>query len=219
MSGKLVTSIYATAVFIPPISTTGKHGTSFNKATYFTLVNVSANVLKAILPEAQLFRFQRPKNLRDELVKAKLKPAEEVARGMFICGNKKCKICGFVKTGPMFCNSSNGRNFHIHHPFDCNSGRVVYLITCKNCLKQYVGCTITSFRARFNNHKSSLRKFGNGNRGICGEHLYAYFFSEGHHGVNEVQVQVIDVTDVARPTVRESYSIDKRNCLAPLGLE
>ena len=131
------------------------------------IVNMLANVLKAILPKAPLLSFRRPKNLRDELVRAKLKPVEEVARGMFICGNKKCKICGFVKTGPMFCSSTNGWNFHIDHSFDCNSIGVVYLITCKKCLKQYVGCTITSFRVRFNNYKSSLRKFGNGNRGIC----------------------------------------------------
>ena len=67
-------------------------------------------------------------------------------------------------------------------------------------LKLYVGYTITSFRVRFNNHKSSMRKFGNGNRGICGEHFYAHFFNEGHHGIDEVQVQ------------------DKLKCLASLGL-
>ena len=38
------------------------------------IVNMSANVLKAI-------PFQRPKNLRNELVRAKLKPAEEVSKG------------------------------------------------------------------------------------------------------------------------------------------
>ena len=112
------------------------------------MVNMSANVHKAILPEAPLFGFRRPKNVSNELVRAKLKPAEEVARGMFICENKKCKICGFVKTGPMFCRSTNGRNFHINHSFDCNSSGVVNLTTCKKCLKQYVGCTITSFRGK-----------------------------------------------------------------------
>ena len=44
------------------------------------------------------------------------------------------------------------------------------------------------------------------------------FFTEGHNGIDEVQVQIIDITDVARPTVRESYCIDKLNCLALLGL-
>ena len=66
--------------------------------------------------------------------------------------------------------------------------------------------------------EEKCNRFGDGNRGICGEHLYGHFFNEGRHGIDEVQVQIIDVTDVARPTVRESYWIDKLNCLALLGL-
>ena len=44
------------------------------------------------------------------------------------------------------------------------------------------------------------------------------FFTDGHHGIDEVQVQIIDIRDVARPTITESYCIDKLNCLAVLGL-
>ena len=47
---------------------------------------------------------------------------------------------------------------------------------CKECAKIFLGRTITSFRKRFNNHKSSLNRFGKGVRGIAGEHLYALFF-------------------------------------------
>ena len=57
-----------------------------------------------------------------------------------------------------------------------------------------------------------------GNRDIFGEYLYAHFFSEGHHRIDDIQVQIIDVTDVAWPTVRESYWIEKLNCLALLDL-
>ena len=41
---------------------------------------------------------------------------------------------------------------------------------------QYVGNRVTQFRLRFNNHKSSLLRFGKGQRGICGQGLYAHFF-------------------------------------------
>ena len=41
---------------------------------------MSTNVLKAMLPEAPLLSFRRPKNLRDELVRDKLKLAEEVSK-------------------------------------------------------------------------------------------------------------------------------------------
>ena len=101
--------------------------------------------------------------LRDELG---LKPAQEVARGMFISGNKKCKMCGFVKIGPIFCSSTNGGTSTLTIPL------IVILVGLP------ILCTITSFRAKFNNHKSSLRKFGNGNRGSCGEQIYAQFLAK-----------------------------------------
>ena len=66
----------------------------------------------------------------------------------------------------------------IIYTFDCDSVGVIYLITCKKLhVKIYVGSTITSFRKRFNNHKSSFNRFGKGVRGvrgIAGEHLYAH---------------------------------------------
>ena len=38
---------------------------------------------------------------------------------------------------------------------------------------------MTSFRKRFNNHSSSLNRFGKEQRGIAGENLYAHFFEGG----------------------------------------
>ena len=63
---------------------------------------------------------------------------------------------------------------------------MVYLITCRICYKQYVGSTTTPFRMRFNNYKSILIRFEKGQRGICGEHLYAHFFEEGHSGSKDL---------------------------------
>ena len=53
------------------------------------IVNMSANVFKAILPEVPLLSFRRPKNLRDEFVRAKLKPAEEVSKENIYLRHKK----------------------------------------------------------------------------------------------------------------------------------
>ena len=49
------------------------------------------------------------------------------------------------------------------------------LITCKKCGLQYVGNTVTSFRLRFNNHKSSMMRYGKEQRGMGGQKLYAHF--------------------------------------------
>ena len=61
--------------------------------------------------------------------------------------------------------------------------------------------TITSFRNRFNNHKS-MNRYGKGQRGIAGEHLYAPFFEEGHRRIED-----ISVTKVKCPNIYLNYTI------------
>ena len=45
----------------------------------------------------------------------------------------------------------------------CNCNNVIYLITCKNCLQQYVG-SATNFKNRFRIHKSDIKT----NKDRCG---------------------------------------------------
>jgi hypothetical protein len=86
-------------------------------------------------------------------------------------GGGECKVCDSIVVADTFQSTVQRRTFHINHHFGCNSQGVVYLITCGKCSKQYVGNTVTSFRLRFNNHKSSLNRFSKGQRGLCGQHL------------------------------------------------
>ena len=162
--------------------------------------------------------FRRPRNIKDFLVRAKLEPEIQSDKGMFGCGKVRCKICKFVKTGSIIERTVEKKSFHINHSFDCDSSGVVYLITCKRCAKQYVGSTITEFRKRFNNHKSSMNRYAKGQRGICGKHLYAHFFEEGHLGLEDLEAQIIDVTDKRDPTKRESFWVEKINSFSPSGL-
>ena len=97
--------------------------------------------------------------------------------------------------------------------FYCDSDGVVYLITCKKCGLQYVGNTVTSFRLRFNNHKSSMMRYGKGQRGMGGQRLYAHFYTEGLMDL-EIQVEI----HVSRPNERESFWIEKLNTYCPRGL-
>ena len=95
---------------------------------------------------------------------------------MVKCGGKKCRVCESILVGDTFRSTVQQRVFRINHHFDCNSQGVIYLITCGKCSKQYVGSTITTFRLRFNNHKSSINRFSKGQRGFSGQHLYEHFF-------------------------------------------
>ena len=120
-----------------------------------SVVNLSA-VLSKIIPKEPMICYRRPKNLKDHLVRAKLRRMDEVVVGTFKCEGKKCKVCDSV-VGNTFRTSVSGRIFHINYLFNCDSSGVVYLITCKKCEKQHVGNTVTPFRKRSNNHKSSLK--------------------------------------------------------------
>ena len=61
-------------------------------------------------------------------------------------------------------------------------------------------------------------RYGKGQRGIPGEHLYSHFFSKGHEGVNDMTVLIIDKTDVREPTRREAFWAYKLNSFVPRGL-
>ena len=45
----------------------------------------------------------------------------------------------------------------------CNCNNVIYLITCKNCLEQYIG-SATNFESHFREHKSDIKA----NKDRCG---------------------------------------------------
>ena len=65
------------------------------------------------------------------------------------------------------CEFNEGsRKVYFNFAFDCDSEGVIYLISCAKCGKNCVGSTITAFRKRFNNHKSSMNRYGKGHRGI-----------------------------------------------------
>ena len=68
------------------------------------------------------------------------------------------------------------------------------------------GNTVTSFSLRFNNHKSSMMRY---RKGRAKGKLYAHYYTEGHESLMDVEIQVIDITDVNRPNERERFWIDK----------
>ena len=68
-------------------------------------------------------------------------------------------------------------------------------MTCKTCLKQYVGSTTDCSRYRWNNYKCNDKKNARG-KACLQEHLFEHFNSEGYNGfLLDVSVTLIDKTD------------------------
>ena len=61
-------------------------------------------------------------------------------------------------------------------------------------------------------------RYGRGQRGILGGHLYAHFFEHDHRGLEDVLVMKIDKTDVSKPVEKEGFGLYKLNSLVPHGL-
>ena len=163
-----------------------------------------------------LISFRRPRNLADNLIRSKVKKVNVEGKGMKKCDKARCQICNFVVETQKF--EHNGHTYWINYSFDCDSIGVIYLLKCARCFKVYVGSTITTFRKMFNNHKSSLRKYGQGISHMADEHLYAHFFGEEHEGLVDLRVIIIDKTNMNDPTQREAFWAYILDTFAPKGL-
>lgn len=73
-----------------------------------------------------------------------------------------CELCsmGYIKECTSFY-TSNGINWNIRSHINCNSKNVLYFLTCLKCVGENritkTGKSITTLRARMNNHRSNCR--------------------------------------------------------------
>ena len=133
--------------------------------------------------------------------------------------NARCEICKHMVQTKTFTSFSAKRTYSIRLPnLNCSSECVVYLVSCKTCQKQYTGSTETAFRLRFNNYKSAHRSFLK-NKKVKQESFHAHFEKDGHNGICDWEVRLIDqaenVDDLRR---RESFWQHELDTFQPNGL-
>ena len=92
-----------------------------------------------------------------------------------------------------------------HQTWPIDDKCLIYLMTCKQCNKQYTGETTDLFCNRWNNYKDNARKF-DWKDSCMQEHLYTHFQMEGHKGfLNEASFTFIDKADGKDSKKRERY--------------
>ena len=85
--------------------------------------------------------------------------------------------------------------FKINHSLNCDNKCLIYLVTSKQCNKQYTVEFTDQFLNRWNNYKGNARKFDR-KESCMQEHLYKHFQTEGHKGfLNKASVTFIDKAD------------------------
>ena len=178
----------------------------------------SSKRLNKIFPQKPIMAYRRPKSLRDILVHAKLNPdpSDDGPTGESKpCGNKRCFTCKLM-TPTQIAKSSSGASVKLKRQTNCKSANVIYLITCTQCGKQYVGETKRALNERMNGHRSdwTKRRF---QRSPVAEH----FHLQNHDFNSHVSLCCIDHdaqwSDDTRKA-RESYWIRRLNTMQPHGI-
>ena len=182
----------------------------------------SSTRCKEAIPQVPMVAYRKPKSLAQYLVRARFTNApKENINGTLKCTSRNCQICNFLCLGDTFCSNKNGKEFKINYNLDCNCSNVIYLINCTKCKVQYVGSTTTRFRTRFNNHTSRVNAHVNLSLNQKGKDdlIYRHFNSDGHRGLEDMQIQLIDhVKGEKELRERENHWIYKLATLAPHGL-
>ena len=146
---------------------------------------------KNVFTPGPMATFHSARKLSSYLVRAKLYPIERIV-GSHKGKCKRCEVCLNVQQTSCFSSSVTNETYKINHQLECNEKCLIYLLTCKNCLKQYFGQTIDTFRHRWNNYKTNHRKFQR-YEPCMQEHLFHHFSSPGHNGfLNDVSVTFLD---------------------------
>ena len=119
----------------------------FNRSLHFLYINQKVN--KVFIPEPT-DSFRKARKLSSYLVRTKLRPLERKA-GSFKCKEKRCQIYLNINEMDSFASSVTEEEYKIYHCFDCNKKYLIYLLTHKVGLKQYVEQTVDEIRLRRNN--------------------------------------------------------------------
>ena len=122
---------------------------------HLPVLHSSYRCRKAI-PEPPMAAFRRPTNLKDMLVHSTTTPPN-INPGFSPCNSCRCKTCFNTAETVSFQSSTDGQTYRINQSLSCYSHNVIYLITCNQCNKQYVGQTSQTLRQRFTNHRFDIR--------------------------------------------------------------
>ena len=131
------------------------------------IINDNWNILKysdlcqKALPESPLFTTRRASNIKDILVHSRLKPKGNDHNKRPNVKSEKCKrpfcgICKKLKNTNVVCTLTK-KSHQLPLNIDCHTRNVVYVLTCEQCKKQYVGETKRNFYVRFKEHIAGIK--------------------------------------------------------------
>lgn len=158
-----------------------------------------------ILPNCKVISaYRRNKNLKDFLVKAKLKPLQEV---------KTHSLADYFFRLKYIRNKVNKTIFKISQNFGPRTSNCIYAIFCSKCGKQYIGETKNSISTRMIQHRYNMR-----NKKEIHTPLIKHFMLHGLQAVRVAGIQSNSTwTDTERKKIERKW-IYLLNTKEPFGL-
>ncbi len=146
---------------------------------------------QSLLPKSVTFGHRRPKNLGDDLVRARVPTQNPAIRRIpgttNPCPRKnKCKICPHLDKSGKITSHTTKIKYESKKFISCKSSNVIYLVTCRapNCGLQYVDQTKRTLNERFLEHFRDIR-----NRKP--KLLCVHMISANHNWVDDMQIAVL----------------------------
>ena len=96
-----------------------------------------------------MLSFRGARKLSSYLVKAKVYRLDRKV-GSKKCAKNRCEVCNYVTDTDTFTSTVTGESFKINHQLNCVDRCITYLLTLKQCQKQYTGETTDEFKYRRN---------------------------------------------------------------------
>ena len=166
--------------------------------------------LKDVFKEPPLTAFKRQRNIKDNIIRAKI-PMEPNKRpirhnpGMKRCGNW-CTACPYIREGTSI-QVNRGEKWKINKNVNCLTENIVYLIECSKCSERYIGESERSLKTRLADHRGYYQN----------DHLEtatgAHFHKPGHN-LSHLTITIIEKqknkSELYRKE-REKYFINKFN--------
>ena len=183
----------------------------------------SSERLSEIFKETPVVAYRRSPNLRDLLVRAKLKTPNTTLNttpGTFRCESKHgCLTCPHIdhgRTTYTFTNTGEVRQIKQH--ITCKSTNLTYMIECLRCKKQYIGETKRMLRERFKEHRQATN---NPNHSNATAAVPTHFNLPGHSS-KDMRLIPLELqrpsNNGSRRKAREAYLIERGRTLFPNGL-
>ena len=166
--------------------------------------------LKEVFQSPPLTAFKRQRNIKDNIIRAKVAraPKERPLRdncGMKNCG-QQCTACPFIYEGK-FVKIDSESQWKINKRVNCETRNLVYMIECSKCKERYIGETKRSLKQRLSDHRAYVT-----NQNM--ETATGLHFNKPGHNLSNLKIIVIEkqkTEDDNYRKEREKYFINKLN--------